>query len=485
MPTDNTQDSRFEHYQHRDGEPDLAAALQTALTDADPGRDQDWATFGAAYLGFCPRQTYLVHLGIRDNTGRRGRFRARRLIQDYLQEKLEATLPHVEFTPTVALDTGRVRVVGRPTAYDPTASIVYHIKPRNGWYKFHPPIDRHLNQLHLYMRGLDADRGQLVYVSMTDLADIRIWPADYQNSRYVAVDAERASRLTTNADHIRDQIVRHGIATTTDEIPFERCGCYLCQTEDIDLPAHAETGDNPSTGDVQPTSDLLSTASSRPHPDIDAAPLNVTTGKTTVLATDTTHVPAGLQDERIWVVWDGTQKRALAPWQSGTMYPCEWAQANDVDPRRPFEKAQMVAELSISAIHEAWPFPDGDDLPDDVLPAVLLPHETSESPLTFVDFDDVRDPDTGTVPAEVSTILDVLGGYAEISQSGTGIHCWVRGGLPDGVSTFTAPLDSEGHIELYDHSRFTGGTWCHIEGTPLDVIPNVSSVIERIIATYT
>lgn len=80
----------------------------------------------------------------------------------------------------------------------------------------------------------------------------------------------------------------------------------------------------------------------------------------------------------------------------------------------------------IDQVHTAWPFPDGDDLPDDVKPAVLLPHDPPNPPITFVDFDDVRDPVTGAVPQEVADLCELLGGYSEANSSGTGIHYCVQ-----------------------------------------------------------
>lgn len=186
----------------------------------------------------------------------------------------------------------------------------------------------------------------------------------------------------------------------------------------------------------------------------------------------------------LWVLWDGRGKVALAPWQEGTMYPCEWATAKDVDPRQPFEAARMVAELPVEELRRTWPFPDGDNLPEAVHPAVLLRHDPATPPVAFVDFDDVRDSTTGEVSAEVAALVDALGGYAEVSRSGTGLHVYVRGALPDSVGAFAAPLDARGSVEIYDHARFTGGTWRHIEGTPLDAIPDADDVLTEIIAQY-
>lgn len=42
------------------------------------------------------------------------------------------------------------------------------------------------------------------------------------------------------------------------------------------------------------------------------------------------------------------------------------------------------------------------------------------------------------------------------------------------------PLGETGRIELYDHARFVGGTWQHLEGTPLDVVPEAQDVLDTL-----
>lgn len=116
-------------------------------------------------------------------------------------------------------------------------------------------------------------------------------------------------------------------------------------------------------------------------------------------------------------------------------------------------------------------------------PAVLLPHDPPTPPVSFIDLDDVRDPETSAVPKEAATIVGMLGGYAELSASGTGVHVYVRG-APNGVGTFMAPLADRGTIEIYGHSRFTGGTWRHIQDTPANTVPDAQDVITDLVAQY-
>ncbi|WP_436910328.1 hypothetical protein [Halosimplex marinum] len=195
------------------------------------------------------------------------------------------------------------------------------------------------------------------------------------------------------------------------------------------------------------------------------------------------HIPEPLKDYDVWVVWcPDLGKTARAPWQNGHMYPAEWAEDGNKDPRRSYDKAASVASLPVGEIADTWPFPD--ETPDTVKPAVLIPPASVENDLLFVDFDDVRDPETGEVPAEVWEIIDDLGGYAEVSSSGEGLHVWVRGELPGDYGKFIEPLDAVGQIEMYDRGRMTGGTWRHVQGTPKDEIPEAQGVVDELVARY-
>lgn len=131
----------------------------------------------------------------------------------------------------------------------------------------------------------------------------------------------------------------------------------------------------------------------------------------------------------------------------------------------------MVADLPVQELHRTWPFPDEDDLPETVHPAVLLRHDPGPPPVAFVDFDDVRDPATGEVPAEVAALVETLGGYTEVSQSGTGLHVYGRGTLPAGSGAFVAPLETRGSVEIYDHVRFTDDARRHVKSPPPDRFP--------------
>jgi len=210
--------------------------------------------------------------------------------------------------------------------------------------------------------------------------------------------------------------------------------------------------------------------------------VSVANGKQIVV--DAYHIPAPLKEYDAWVVWSpDLGKTVRAPWQCGHMYPAEWAEGKDVDPRVSYDKASSVASMPVGEIGRTWPFPD-DANPDTVKPAILIPPASADNDLLFVDFDDVRDPETGQIPNEVWDILKELGGYVEVSSSGEGLHVWVRAELPEGYGKFIEPLDGIGQLEMYDRGRMTGGTWHHVRGTPQDKIPEAQDAINRLVAKY-
>lgn len=206
------------------------------------------------------------------------------------------------------------------------------------------------------------------------------------------------------------------------------------------------------------------------------------------------RVPEYLTGLEQWVLWDGETKVPLAPWATGDMFPAGWGDGVVADPtsrmqERPetgYKTAKRFAEARPEVLHFNHPFPSEDgepQIPDRLIPTVLLPHYPPNPPLMQVDFDDVRDPETGRVSREVGDLIDALDAFTEISISGEGLHMYVRAELPGQLGKFIADLDGPGAIELYDHGRFTACTWDHVSGTPVTV-PERQDVIDKTVEMY-
>jgi hypothetical protein len=149
--------------------------------------------------------------------------------------------------------------------------------------------------------------------------------------------------------------------------------------------------------------------------------------------------PDEIQSRDIWVSWaldDEGRKRPRAPWLTGHCYPAKWKTPIPEEYERPetdFAEAHKYTRIRGADLESAgYAFPESD--PEKELnTGIILPADRPprDSRITLVDWDDVRDPETGEVHPVCAEYLRRVGGYAEISQSGKGVHQFVVGGLKD------------------------------------------------------
>ena len=193
--------------------------------------------------------------------------------------------------------------------------------------------------------------------------------------------------------------------------------------------------------------------------------------------------PENLCKREWWVVWDFDEegrKRPRAPWLHGHSYPAKWGADVDEDerPETDYETAMMYTDLPASALQSHAPAPT-DDI--DLKAGVILPH-ANDNNILFVDLDDVRDPETGELTSEARAIVRRLDTWTEVSVSGTGLHMFVFGELPN-HTRFIADLDQAGHIEIYKQARFFGLTGDRLADTP-DTINDAHGEIGDITERY-
>jgi putative DNA primase/helicase len=144
-------------------------------------------------------------------------------------------------------------------------------------------------------------------------------------------------------------------------------------------------------------------------------------------------IPAEMQSYRAWVVWryivrDGKQTKMLYDPLTGFS-----ASSRDSRTWRSFDEA--VAAYDNGGY--------------DGIGFVL----SSGDPYTGFDFDKCRDPESGKLTEWAIRMIKGLGGYAEVSPSGRGVHVIVRGDLPEGMRKKVS-RDEGGAIEAYDAKRF-------------------------------
>ncbi|MFA9478570.1 hypothetical protein ACERK3_09705 [Phycisphaerales bacterium AB-hyl4] len=88
---------------------------------------------------------------------------------------------------------------------------------------------------------------------------------------------------------------------------------------------------------------------------------------------------------------------------------------------------------------------------------------TADDPFIGIDLDDCVVGDV--IHPEARKLIDALGGYSEVSPSGTGIKAWVTGKLPipDGKTGETCVGPWGGKLEIYRERR-----WFAVTGWRLD-----------------
>lgn len=142
-----------------------------------------------------------------------------------------------------------------------------------------------------------------------------------------------------------------------------------------------------------------------------------------ILSVKIYSTPEGLKARPQWVVWRAVgEKPDKVPYSARTG---RMASSTDLLTWSTFEEA-----LEAYKLHDydgvGFVFCSGD-------------------PYVGVDLDGCRDRETGEIAPWADEVIRMLGGYAEVSPSGTGVHVIVRG---------KAPNRRRGSVEVYSTERF-------------------------------
>lgn len=215
---------------------DFEAAIQSTLTrlnDEHSHTELDPYTFHPSQLAKCPRQCYASKLGLLDHTDNYGTFHTGNEIHAFMEREVGPNLEvDTQREHPVRLEVDGLTIVGHVDCYEPGEDIVYDYKSRANWYKFSPPIQRHLDQVYLYMRAMRASRGQIVYLSKADL-EVRTWPPQSAGIDTFAFKPARFQDLLGKGKRITATIIDEGYPTSEEEIPFEKDDCWFCKQETL------------------------------------------------------------------------------------------------------------------------------------------------------------------------------------------------------------------------------------------------------------
>lgn len=217
-----------------------------------------------------------------------------------------------------------------------------------------------------------------------------------------------------------------------------------------------------------------------------------------------TIFPDELQEREWWINWvralrwdevddpDATPtKQPIAPYRTGRAKPVKWNSglSDEEYPATTFDEAHKWNGMHIGRdIHAPERV-----VSDGVGMGIIIPvgqGDGGERPITLLDWDDVRQPATGEIHPVAAWAIRTLGGWAEISQSGEGIHQLVFGEIPSGARKFIRHIDDEPfvgddlpQIEMYRSGRVTAMTGRHVAGTGRHVADG-QDVIDHLVLAY-
>jgi putative DNA primase/helicase len=209
--------------------------------------------------------------------------------------------------------------------------------------------------------------------------------------------------------------------------------------------------------------------------------------------------PQSLKDRDWWVNWvlavrydevedgqpcpDATPtKQPVAPYDRDNAEPCRWNDGLD-DDEHPTTNFTDVVNWDGWEVGRGIPAADR-VLSDELGVGIIIPvtdgdsgDDSDRQPVTLLDWDDVRDPDTGEVHPLCAWALDELDTYAEISQSGEGIHQFVFGEIPGDFRKYLRHIDDKPFVgddlpmvEMYSSGRLTAMTGQHVADSGTDVV---------------
>ena len=209
--------------------------------------------------------------------------------------------------------------------------------------------------------------------------------------------------------------------------------------------------------------------------------------------------PGHLLEREWWVNWvlahrwadderDGKPtKQPVAPYDQGDARPVSWRfdLPDDEHPCTTIDRVRPWSGMRTSIDVETPERVVSDELGT----GIIIPRDQGrgeERTIVLIDWDDVRDPETGAIHPIVEEALVEVGGYAEISQSGEGIHQFIFGEVPGSLRTFIRHIDTEPFVgddlpavEMYQSGRLCAMTGRHVEGTGDDVV-EAQDTIDRL-----
>lgn len=126
----------------------------------------------------------------------------------------------------------------------------------------------------------------------------------------------------------------------------------------------------------------------------------------------------------------------------------------------------ITFEAAKNAFLKGTELPEGHKSRFDGLGFFIFREKDAEIDIYAVDLDHCRNPETGEIDPWAKDVLVNLNSYSEVSPSGTGIHIFVGGMLPEGSKNTNDQMKDKNRIEVFVNKHHITMTGDHILGTP-------------------
>jgi len=185
-------------------------------------------SFHASSTGYCARQIFLTKIHAKKfDLNIKGSMEVGSALHHRIQwyPKIKE-LFDVEVPIKVQIEGSPVFILGSADLVAKDKSLVADIKSINGLtYVSSSPMREHLVQLNVYLKGLGINDGQIVYVNKPNM-ELAKHDFKYDEKMYQGM----CMKLIT----IYVALKRWDAEGTFEQIPFSKCGCYFCKSENLD-----------------------------------------------------------------------------------------------------------------------------------------------------------------------------------------------------------------------------------------------------------
>lgn len=235
-------------------------------------------------------------------------------------------------------------------------------------------------------------------------------------------------------------------------------------------------GEQPSRGDCEdetPTPDGSETTTHRPD-----SPRKDGWGDVDFSTSRSDSYPPALVEREQWMGRLEGEKLPFSPWGDRDHPEAD----ADTDARYKWGLSENYVDGETVAIAEDDPRLGG---------RIFI--QQDDDGLAFVDGDDVRDPETGEVHPAFVELLERLGvSYADVSTSGSGVHVYYFGDLPNDQGQAVFDIDDEPWganddaptVEIYANKHVCVTTGERCDGSPERVFPWDDEAVEAVLEEY-